>query len=85
MKSRLLGLVLLGIAAAGFLVVLRHAAAAQPIESELWELLLALVCVPAAVVGGPLLVFGAALFQAPVRIGSPSRRRRRSGLFGEIR
>ena len=74
MRSRLLGLVLLGIAAAGFVVVLRHAMAEQPVESTSWELLLALVCIPAAAVGMPLLLLGAALF---ARTSAP--RLRRSG------
>lgn len=73
MKSRLLGLVLLGIAAAGFIVVARHASTAHAIESNVWELLLALVCVPAAVVGMAFLLFGRALFTAPLRFGGQSR------------
>ena len=72
MKVRMLGLVLLGLAAAGFFVVFRHGAPAQPAESTWWELLLALICVPAAVVGAPLLAFGTALFP---RTAAPHRRK----------
>lgn len=57
MKARLLGLALLGIAVGGLASVLAGAGGAS-----LVALLLALLAVPSAVVGLPLLVFGPRLF-----------------------
>lgn len=73
MKFRILGLVLVGIAAAGFFVVVGHAGTTGPASSTQWELLLSLMCVPAAAVGVPLLAFGPALFRR--NRAAPHRRR----------